>query len=568
MDKKGFTLIELIAVIVILGMLLMIVMPATSRIMASNDTREYEEYYKLIKYAAYKYARGRQQDLGGVQNSGCIESGINLDTFIYDGLLKPFSKNEEDVKCMVPSESNLLENKTRYYDIRIINDKGTITVKHSLVCERGGRIVYQKLYEKDGTQCKKYEGAKVTDLYAHLSKTESGASLQAADSQGNRFIGTSTKNYVKYAGKLWRIVSVNTTERNVKIVSDEILTYINYNETTDSNYNNSNVEEWINTVLKNGLRNPYVFLMNSKWNFRTLTSASMPAYGSAVETQNIAGLLNLYEYTKVKSYIGEKNSKEYYLMTPYDSTNIWYVNSSNNAATITPKSFKGIRPALVLRTGVTFQQGGTGESNNPYIIIGEQNGLAGDKINTRYPGEYVQFDGMKYRIIETSSNGTKLLGSGLTPGLSGYFDNTNIYQFSTSALSGTNLNNNYYNSTTYIKTKSSIERHEYCSRQYIESTTFTTSCKAVDKKSGFFSLPAIGDFYTVPTTENYWTSSYNVETTVAGMYKDPLVQMMTPTGVSPSGIRTNGAYYPVIVISPSITITSGDGTYSSPYVVS
>ena len=52
---------------------------------------------------------------------------------------------------MVPSESSLLSNKDRYYDVRIINDKGSIVVKHSLVCERGGRIVYTKLYEKDGT---------------------------------------------------------------------------------------------------------------------------------------------------------------------------------------------------------------------------------------------------------------------------------------------------------------------------------------------------------------------------------------------------------------------------------
>ena len=87
MKNKGFTLIELIAVIVILGMLLMIVIPATGRLIASNDKQVYDSYYSLVKEAAYKYARGESYDLGGVSNSGCKEVNT-LDEFIELGLLK------------------------------------------------------------------------------------------------------------------------------------------------------------------------------------------------------------------------------------------------------------------------------------------------------------------------------------------------------------------------------------------------------------------------------------------------------------------------------------------------
>ena len=76
MNKKGFTLIELIAVIVIMGMLLMIVIPATGRLIASNDKQVYDQYYNLVREATYKYARGESFDLGGVSNSGCK----NVDT--------------------------------------------------------------------------------------------------------------------------------------------------------------------------------------------------------------------------------------------------------------------------------------------------------------------------------------------------------------------------------------------------------------------------------------------------------------------------------------------------------
>ena len=52
MKKKGFTLIELIAVIVIMGLLLLIVLPATTRLMKENENKKYDEYYNLIEKAA------------------------------------------------------------------------------------------------------------------------------------------------------------------------------------------------------------------------------------------------------------------------------------------------------------------------------------------------------------------------------------------------------------------------------------------------------------------------------------------------------------------------------------
>ena len=40
--NKGFTLIELIAVVVIMGLILLIVFPATSRLMRDNEEQEYQ----------------------------------------------------------------------------------------------------------------------------------------------------------------------------------------------------------------------------------------------------------------------------------------------------------------------------------------------------------------------------------------------------------------------------------------------------------------------------------------------------------------------------------------------
>ncbi len=559
MNKKGFTLIELIAVIVILGMLLLVVMPATSRIMASNDQREYDEYYKLIKYAAYKYARGRQQDLGGVTSNGCIEAGINLTTFIGEELLKPFSKNEEDVTCMVPSESKILPNKNNYYDIRIINDKGTITVKHSLVCERGGRIVYQNLYKKDGTACKKFEPAKVTDFYTYLTTNNS---LTGVEGQ-TRYINTSN-NYVKYSGKLWRIVSVNTDKRNVKMISDEILTYLNYDELDSSKFNNSNADEWMNSMLKGELRNPYVYLQISDWYYSRMeqVTSTLNMAASAPKATDIVGLLNLHEFNKVKTFINEPNGNDWFLLTPQNDTLIWSVDRANNPAITNTTTFKGIRPCVVLRTGITFQSGGNGTKDNPYVIIGEQTGLSGDKLNSRFAGEYVSFENVKYRITGTSNSGTTIYTSQLS--FNEYFDNTNKYMFTDSCYSGSKLYSSYY---IKLANKNKVNRIEYCNKMYISNNKFTKSCSDGTSQLGYYKLPAIGDFYAVPNSDNYWLSSYSDETAAYNTWITNKVQMMTPTGITAQKIRTYGKLYPVIELNTDVKIKSGTGTNNNPYVV-
>lgn len=52
MNKKGFTLMELIAAIVIMAFIMMMIFPAVSDLMNNNDTDMYKSYEKMmIEYA-------------------------------------------------------------------------------------------------------------------------------------------------------------------------------------------------------------------------------------------------------------------------------------------------------------------------------------------------------------------------------------------------------------------------------------------------------------------------------------------------------------------------------------
>jgi len=580
MNKKGFTLIELIAVIVIMGMLLMIVLPATGRIMATNDKREYDEYYKLVKYAALKYARGRANDLGGVSASGCTEktgngtSGITIDTLVNEGLLKKFEKSGENVECFTPSTLKyapgvgsaqnakaMLDNRDPgdFYDIRIVNKKGTITVYHSMVCVRNGRVTYKKLVEKDGSACVAYEPASSDDLYKSLLTS---GKLESAVN-GVRFI-KSDNNYIKYSGRLWRIVSVNENNKTVKAVLNDVATYINYDETTSSAYKNSNAETWIASTFRETLNNPTVFLFTNKWNYGSVANGNAPATDSASTTfQNSIGLLDLYEFTKTKTYIPSPNNVEYFLLSQKDDTNVWYVKGDNTAATTGANTFKGVRPVIVFRPGVAYNRGGNGKADNPYEIIGEKIGVSGELLKTRYVGEYVNFSGKAFRIISISDDGIKIMSTAYS--LSSQFDNTNIYKFSTGALIGISERTGFYNGLSNTN-KSLIKRVDYCTSKYINTTKYVKTCASRDKRAEDFTIPTIGEMYTVPYgTDSYWTTSVEIERDT-----DPTVQLMTSSGPVGTNIRGSGKIYPVVLLRPTVKIsgTDGNGTASKPYGLS
>lgn len=164
MKNKGFTLIEIIAVIVIMGILLMVVFPATSRIMRSNEEKEYDTYYDIVKEGLEKYARTKRNKVGGSQGSGCLdEAGATVQTLIDMGYIKEFDQ-EENVICDVPRAFNSgllngwgIDTSKSYANLRIEGNNGNISTKLSLVCavknDDGtyGKLLYKKMVEVSGS---------------------------------------------------------------------------------------------------------------------------------------------------------------------------------------------------------------------------------------------------------------------------------------------------------------------------------------------------------------------------------------------------------------------------------
>ncbi len=71
MKSKGFTMIELIVAIAIMGVLMIIAVPSITFIQSNNKDAKYVTYEKSIRASSQLYVDNYNQDLFGVKNTGC-----------------------------------------------------------------------------------------------------------------------------------------------------------------------------------------------------------------------------------------------------------------------------------------------------------------------------------------------------------------------------------------------------------------------------------------------------------------------------------------------------------------
>lgn len=549
MKKKGFTLIELIAVIVIMGLLLLIVLPATTRLMKGNKNKKYDEYYNLIEKAALLYADSRKDDLGGVNASGCIDTSVEF--LVKNKYLKEF--DEDGVTCKGASSYDLtsfedIDSSKNYIDVRIRNVNGKKTVESSLVCVKRNKVEYSKLKENTES-CDKYVAERENVLYDKISSL----SATGADSNADRYIiGNTPDNYVYYSGKMWRIVSYNDNNKTVKLISDEVVTVLPFNDTS-SNFNNSNVDIWLNNTFLKTLRNPDYYLLNANWNYSTVANSDMPSSSSV--TQSRVGLLNYYEYDKSKEFLNSDYS--WWLISKASESDNWYI-SNNNPVSASVNTYVGIRPSIVLNPNITYAYGGEGTKDNPYRLVGESTALAGTLLNTRYAGEYVNFAGELYRIINTTTNYTRLVKVNVIPSLNTVFDEIITPTYNQGTTIGKLLNTEWYGNLPEEDSKKLVVG-DFCVSLVTPTTKYSFTCDNSNILNIKVGIPKIGDMYTIGSNQEYWTLSNSGTET--------LNVVDTSGNILSKNIKDTSYVRPVVSITNSAVITGGTGTSSDPYVL-
>ena len=148
MNNKGFTMVELLVAMAIMGLLIIMAFPTIRAVQSNNTSTKYKEYGKSVISAAKLYTDSYEEDLFDLNDNNGMKS-IYLDELVKKDLLKDISIS--DSTCLNGSSVNIIKYKDDY------------TYCLNLICSTGGKEVYKEISNEG--KCKDLVINKVTYSY-------------------------------------------------------------------------------------------------------------------------------------------------------------------------------------------------------------------------------------------------------------------------------------------------------------------------------------------------------------------------------------------------------------------
>lgn len=376
------------------------------------------------------------------------------------------------------------------------------------------------------------------------------------NTDGYYFKGKIENNYVKFANRIFRIISVNNDE-SVKLVSNDLVASFLWGKETD--YNKSNLKTWL-TDETYGIYNatiPY------KENFLDKTNYTIDKLNNEkVETgeeqfSDYVTTLSLKDYNLAggkNSYIFD--SKMYYILGTNEDNEVLYINEEGGISTCDGLEGYGIKSVITLKKNTPVKSG-DGTKDNPYVI--EQ----GDKTN--YVDAYVKLGEDIWKVShDLNAEIIRLYKVGYVT-LNGqdyvarYSDKSCYFDTSNRNNVGNYLNNGYYNSLSY---KDYLVDSSFNLGEFSEDTDYLYTNIYNNIVTNKIGLLNVFDY----VSENQLNNYYNLNTTsnVGGIqyvkYSNGFIEEVD--------VKEARLFVPVISIRrDAINVNSGDGSLLNPYTV-
>ena len=227
-NKNGFTLVELLAVIVILAIILVIAVPKITDTIKNSKIASFESSVKTIAAQAEKKKMEKEilEDTGSINCSDVVK----LNDTDYGNCSISFDGNTAKVT---------LVGKGKFEGLLVINGtKENATASEVKMPEYGKGTTYIKaLYDND------------------VLRAANGLKKDNTSDANIRYEGSNPNNYVSFNDELWRIIGVFGD--NIKLVRSEELGKLSW-DSSDSSVNNGwGVNEWSQADLKEYLNTMY-----------------------------------------------------------------------------------------------------------------------------------------------------------------------------------------------------------------------------------------------------------------------------------------------------------------------
>ena len=329
--KKGFTLIELIAVVAILGLIALIVYPSINSVIKSSQEDSYESQTKIIEKAAGNWAL----------------DNINL-----------LPKDEVTVVCVSQLvEGGYISNE----DVKDPRDTKKELSGGVEISYKSKQYIYK--YNDEANGCSSKSAGMANSI---IMNSDDGAVLVRQDGY---YKGSNPNNYLEYGDNYWRILKVNN-DGSMKVISDDGIKL----SVVSDDFKDSSLDSYLNTSFYGSIKDNEK--IESKDYCLNYQSNCLESEKMAVTVMNLEDLVNasnnlecsesnieacysgnyLLEYSK-------ENGEEYTLIKENDenlSLNDGKIESSNNGTKI-------VRPIVTLSRINILK--GNGTYRYPYVAV-------------------------------------------------------------------------------------------------------------------------------------------------------------------------------------------------------
>ena len=142
-DRKGFTLIELLVAITIIGIIMIMTLPAIHNLQRENQEKKFDDYERTVLEAAKVYEDQYEEDLFGRSDTGCAH--IDFNSLVQKKLLATTKISGYECKS---SNNGIIIRKikgTSYYEVYLTCDNGKPSGTKNLTGNTGD---YNEIKEK------------------------------------------------------------------------------------------------------------------------------------------------------------------------------------------------------------------------------------------------------------------------------------------------------------------------------------------------------------------------------------------------------------------------------------
>ena len=289
--KDGFTLVELLAVIVILAIILVIAVPKITDTIKNSKIASFESSAKTIASQAEKKKMEKEilEDTGSINCSDVVK----LNDTDYGNCSITFDGNTAKVSLI---------GKGKFEGLAIINGtKDNAKAGDTKLPEYGkGTIFIKNLYDNE------------------ILRVTNGLKKDNTSDANIRYEGANPNNYVSFNDELWRIIGVFGD--NIKLVRNEELGALSW-DSSDSLINDGyGVNEWSQADLKEYLNTMYyggtsvTCYGESKNSTKTCPTGSFNSTAKSM-TNNYTwntGAINYEDETIVNQETGALNTVPFY----------------------------------------------------------------------------------------------------------------------------------------------------------------------------------------------------------------------------------------------------------------